>query len=1498
MNSRNHKPTYEELRKLTKDQESEIFRLRNNEVALTNLDFYFKESLDLICKVGTDGFYKEINPSFIKTLGYSREEVLSIPLLNFIHPDDLYKSKKELESLSKGITSIDFENKLIKKNGEIIYIQWTTNVDVSNEIIYAIGRDVTAIKIAQAEILYSKKLLENAQEISKIGSWEYNFENHKMIWSNELYSIYDLKKEKNQDLFQEYVKRFSKSDVELFLNKIKNSKIDKKPFEVEQCAILSKNKTKWVHAIVHPVVNEKKDVVALRGTTQDITEKHQIRKLLKFKKQLDIAQKLKKVEVASNAKFKGYVENAPDGIFVADENGKFVEVNKAVSSIFGYSTDELLTLSMMELAFQESIEELEMCFNKLKKLGESRGEFKTIHKSGEIRWSRIDSVKITETRFIGFIKDITDIKNSGFLIETNEKRFRTLVKNTNEIITIIDQNMNTVFRSLGAVRITGYTHEEHQTVPTQDFVHPDFMDYVYQKHKESFENPNIPIPVLFQIKHKDGHYIWLEGVLNNKFHDKSINGIIGNLRDVTEETTAKNVITNNEKRFRALVENNEGIITVVDKNLKVLFRSPSSARVTGYTDKEFDEIPDKEYYHPDYLEYVYQIIQKAIANPGQLFPVLFRVKHKNGHYIWLEGVVNNRIHDCSVKGIIANFRDVSDRIEFNAALTKERDIFAKIAATSPGLIYSMRQNLDGSICYPYASDAIKDIYGFRFEEIENNADKIFELIHPEDVAAVKEKIANTKTNLVPLKGEYRYFHPIKGLVWHEVNSLPVVEPDGSVICHGIITDISERIEVKQKLQKANRLYFFISQINQMIVRTIDQETLFREACTIAVDLGGFKMSWIGLVDPLSKNIIPAMIAGNDQEYFNIIKTISTDENTAEGNGPIGTTIRSGNYCISNDIENDLIMRPWKEEALKSGFQSIMALPIKKFGDTIGVFVFYSKEKNFFDNEEIALLEEATGDVNFALDLFEKETLKKKVEREIFESEQRYHTLTEVSPVGIFRTDKNGNTTFVNPSWCEISGISFQEALGSGWLDAVHEDDKQRILNGWEKATTIGEKSLSEYRFIRPDGSVVWVMGQAIAEKDEKNEIIGYIGTITDITYRKVLESNLIIAKEIAETANKSKSNFLANMSHEIRTPLNGIIGFTHLLMKTNLDSNQLDYMSTINVSASLLLDIVNDVLDFSKIESGKLELYIEKIDLFKLIHQIIDLFKYQAIDKKLELILDIDKNVPQFIKADAMKIKQILVNLLSNALKFTEFGEVRLEIKEQQSLKDDVSYLKFSVLDTGKGIQLINNKKIFSSFEQEDNSTNRKFGGTGLGLAISNQLLALMDSKLELNSIYGEGSDFYFSIYVKKLQKSKVNEIVNSTIEDIKPTIDNTIVKKILIVEDNKINMLLAKTLVHKIVPNCIIQTAFDGNEAIEIFLKEQPDLILMDIQMPNKNGYEATQEIRNLKLDVITPIIAVTAGILAGEKEKCFEVGMDDYLPKPIVYSDLEKILFKWINK
>lgn len=481
---------------------------------------------------------------------------------------------------------------------------------------------------------------------------------------------------------------------------------------------------------------------------------------------------------------------------------------------------------------------------------------------------------------------------------------------------------------------------------------------------------------------------------------------------------------------------------------------------------------------------------------------------------------------------------------------------------------------------------------------------------------------------------------------------------------------------------------------------------------------------------------------------------------------------------------------------------------------------------------------------------------------------------------------------------EFEKIPNDSELYGKYLSCFLPDDAETLRMNINKTIATHESYEMEHQIVLPNQVIKWVFCTGVAMVDSNDNVIALKGVVQDITQKKQIDDT-IKAKEHAEASNKAKSDFLANMSHEIRTPLNGIIGFTDLLLKTNFDKDQLEYLATVNDSANTLMEIINNILDFSKIESGKLELISEEIDIYELSNQIINLFKYEANHKKIDLLLYIDHNVPQFIIGDSFRLKQILVNLLSNAMKFTFSGHIKLRIT-QASANETVSEIKFSVIDTGIGIKVQNQKKIFQSFIQADNTTTRKYGGTGLGLAISSQILALKNSELKLSSSYGAGSEFFFIISFEKTNQKQGYSVVEKDLGKSKSSKNSNSLGsyKILIAEDNKVNMLLAKTLVKKIVTNCTIIEAINGYDAIALSEIEVPDLILMDIQMPIQNGYDATTAIRKNKNIMHIPVIALTAGVLNGEKEKCIDHGMSDYLTKPIIHADLEKVLHKWLKR
>ena len=366
-------------------------------------------------------------------------------------------------------------------------------------------------------------------------------------------------------------------------------------------------------------------------------------------------------------------------------------------------------------------------------------------------------------------------------------------------------------------------------------------------------------------------------------------------------------------------------------------------------------------------------------------------------------------------------------------------------------------------------------------------------------------------------------------------------------------------------------------------------------------------------------------------------------------------------------------------------------------------------------------------------------------KELLESEKRYETLTRVTPVGIFRTDMDGKTTYVNATWSQISGLSFDKAVGDGWQNGVHPDDKGLLVKNWELVTSLSKASTADYRFVHEDGSVVWVIGQAVPEYNAKNEVIGYVGTITDITERKKVEE-LKVAVAKAESADKLKSAFLATMSHELRTPLNSIIGFTGILLQKlvgPLSGEQEKQLKMVQSSALHLLNLINDVLDISKIEADQVTIANEEFEINQVFSQCIEKIQTLAKTKGLKLTKNIEHE-PLNLVTDKRRVEQILINLLNNAVKFTESGEVVLKSKL------DGQHLRISIKDTGIGISPENVHTLFMPFKQIDSGLTRKYEGTGLGLSICKRLVELLGGSIWVESEIGMGSEFIFTLPIHR----------------------------------------------------------------------------------------------------------------------------------------------------
>ncbi|MEI6775783.1 MAG: response regulator [Chloroflexales bacterium] len=853
---------------------------------------------------------------------------------------------------------------------------------------------------------------------------------------------------------------------------------------------------------------------------------------------------------------------------------------------------------------------------------------------------------------------------------------------------------------------------------------------------------------------------------------------------------------------------------------------------------------------------------------------------------------------------------------------------------------------------------------------------------------------------------------------------------------GVSRDITVRKQAEMRLNNLNRTYALLSAINQTIVRVREPNKLFEESCRIAVSQGEFRMAWIGLLDPQTKRVIPVARAGEVGTYVDNLRIVLDD--SERGHGPTATALLTGQPIVVNDIDTDPRMAPWRTDALRLGYRASAVFPLTVTGRLYGTLNLYASEPHFFDEDEIKLFAEMAMDIMFALEFIEQEQQRQRSEAALKESEIRYQVIFEGASEGIIAMRiADHSFQYINPAMCNLFGYTYNEFIHLAIVDLHPHEALPRVLAEFA-ALERGDKVIAiSIPCCHKDGNIFYADVKATSTRLNDEEFL--VGFFSDITERRHAEEALIeernlLARRVDErTADLSRANtdliravrakdeFLANMSHELRTPLNAILALSEGLLEQlrgPLNERQQASLRNIETSGRHLLALINDILDLSKVESGRMELQYDVFMIADVCEASLLFVKEQAIKKHLQLGLQLSDRLAK-VNADPKRLKQMLVNLLSNAVKFTpKDGRVNLDV----TIDTEMEVIRFTVEDTGIGMSPEGMARLFQPFIQLDSSLSRQHDGTGLGLALVRRLAELHGGSVSVESEIGKGSRFVIALpypppelvdakspssafpfkgsttlhsavviedsetageqLARYLQELRIHAIVHpkgegaleqvvsihpdvifldlqmpgqsgwdvlaqlkadprlqtipviivSVVDDrarglaagaaeylVKPISRETLRHalgivvagpevarealiiaaqttisplnvRILLVEDNEVNIIAIGDYLHDR-GYCVV-IARNGREALDVIAEARPDIILMDIQMPEMDGLEATRRLRGIPDYKTTPIIALTALAMPGDRERCIAAGVTEYLTKPVSLKGLVDII------
>jgi PAS domain S-box-containing protein len=1116
---------------------------------------------------------------------------------------------------------------------------------------------------------------------------------------------------------------------------------------------------------------------------------------------------------------------------------------------------------------------------------------KFITAKGNHRWVRSTGHPIIEndtvSKLFGVFIDITDEQEKIIEAEKEKQRLASIIEGTN--VGTWEWNVQTGETNFNEkwAEIIGYTLDELAPISIETwmkFAHPDDLVESGKALNAHFEG-NGYYHFESRMKHKKGHWVWVldRGSVISWTEDKKPLMMYGTHQDITAQKELELSLKSQNQLISSFFELSPIGLALNDfDNGQFIQANQSLLKSVGYSFDEFIQLSYFDLTPKEYYEQEMKMLE-SLKTTGRYGPFEKEYIHKEGHLITvlLNGVLvddidgNKRI--WSVIEDISQLKEKEYKIQKTLENLNDSQKISNLGSWEFDLITN---HLEWSDANYELFEIDKQIKGNELYEQYQKCLKTSDLEILDGLienAINKGESYSVEQSIVTAKGNSKQILGIGRCINH----------NNKLILRGTAQDITK--DYKRRL-----LNGVINELNQVVILKTNSRDLYDKILSDLLNITDGEYGFIGEVF-------------NDEVGQPYLKTyaltnISWDAETKkfyDDHAPSGLEFRNLNtlfgYALKHKevvISNDPL-HDEKRGGLPKGhppLNAFLGIPILFNGVLTGMIGLANKKIGYSD-EDILFLEPFIANFSAVLHAQKNNKRREEAEKQLRINKEKLESVfTEMTDAVWSVNAEDFSLNFITPSVVDLYGypISDWENDTQLWFKVVVPEDKHIIDICFKDLEEKGEFS-HEYRILTNYGEVKWVKNKAklVKEANDKKRIDG---VIIDISKEKEYISKLEESKKLAEQASVAKDEFLSNISHEIRTPLNAIVGFSELLEDSNLTQEQKKQIDVISVASKNLMNILNDVLDTSKLEAGGIQLEHKTINLKQVAEDVIRMYSAKAHSDDVNLNLSFDDATPLYINGDETRISQILTNLISNALKFTEKGKVDLSIKEISREKNN-TVIRFTVTDTGIGIPKSKQKEVFDRFIQAEYSTTRKYGGTGLGLSIVKALVELHKGTISLDSKIGEGTQIMIDLPFKvssndqEVSKEKQNEHKNKQLFTG---------YSFLIAEDNEFNQLLVNSILSEYGAN--LDFALDGLEAVEKAKNKQYDLILMDLQMPNMDGLQATKIIIQ-DLKIATPIIACSAHSIKSEKENCIAIGIKDYISKPYKKDVLINTILQYLN-